>query len=76
MLSVRIDSSDTTGIETKVRRGEFRFYLERPGDGKYVFKVLTESDRDEWISGIQSVIDVSWGGREGRGRERGKEKPC
>lgn len=45
-------------METKVRKGEFRFYLNRPGDGKYIFKVLTDAARDEWISKIQRVINV------------------
>ena len=46
-------------METKVRKGEFRFYLNRPGDGKYIFKVLSEADREDWISKLQRVITVS-----------------
>ena len=58
LLSVRIDASDVAGVETKVRKGEFRFYLNRPGDGKYVFKVPSETVREEWISKLQRVINV------------------
>ena len=45
-----------------MRKGEFRFYLDRPGDGKYIFKVPTEADREEWIRMLQRVINVSFHG--------------
>lgn len=61
LLSVRIDSSDVAGVESKVRKGsgEFRFFLERSGDGKYLFKVMQESVRDSWVEALQRVINVS-----------------
>jgi len=57
-MSLNIDSKDSTGVETRVRKGEFRFFLNRPGDGKYVFKEQSVAARDEWIAQIQRIIDV------------------
>lgn len=57
-----ISSSDEAGIETKVWKNsrEFNFFLECPNDGKYIFKVMKEAVRDEWVATLQRVInDVS-----------------
>jgi len=48
-----------SGIETKVRKGEFRFYYSNSKDGRYVFKVQSETDRENWISKFLKVINVS-----------------
>lgn len=61
ILSLQIDSSDVAGVESKVRKGsgEYRFFLDRPREGKYLFKVMQEVVRDEWIETLQRVINVS-----------------
>lgn len=48
------------GIESKVRKGEFRFYFSHSGDGRYIFKVPSEAVRDNWISKFRRVINVSY----------------
>ena len=46
------------GEESKNKR-EYRFYMLRPGDGRYVFKCNTPQQRDEWTVSLSKIITVS-----------------
>ena len=46
------------GEESKAKK-EYRFYILRPGDGRYVFKCNTSQQRDEWTMLLNKVITVS-----------------
>lgn len=44
--------------EDSKNKKEFRFYILRPGDGRYVFKCNTPQQRDEWTMFLDKVITV------------------
>ena len=46
-----------TGVDLKNKK-EHRFYLFRPGDGRYVFKCNSPKQRDEWTMVLDKVITV------------------
>ena len=46
------------GEDFKVKK-EYRFYILRRGDGRYVFKCITPQQRDEWTMLLNKVITVS-----------------
>ena len=46
------------GEESKNKK-EYRFYMLRPGDGRYVFKCNTPQQRDEWTISLSKIITVS-----------------
>ncbi len=58
LQSIKIRSADMSGIETKVRKGEFRFFFSTSKEGRYVFKVQSEADRENWIAKFLKVINV------------------
>ena len=58
LRTLEISSSDMAGEESKAKR-EYRFYILRPGDGRYVFKCTSPQQRDEWTISLNKVITVS-----------------
>ena len=58
LRTLEISSSDMAGEESKAKR-EYRFYILRPGDGRYVFKCNSPQQRDEWTMSLNKVITVS-----------------
>ena len=45
------------GEESKNKK-EYRFYILRPGDGRYVFKCNSLQQRDQWTMWLDKVITV------------------
>lgn len=46
-----------TGEDFKNKK-EYRFYILRPGDGRYVFKCNSPRQRDEWTMMMNKIITV------------------
>ena len=46
------------GMDSKAKK-EYRFYILRPGDGRYVFKCSSSQQRDDWTMSLNKVITVS-----------------
>ena len=46
-----------TGEDLKNRK-EHRFYILRPGDGRYLFKCNSPKQRDDWTLVLNKVITV------------------